>query len=132
VLMPDSVTNLAILGGDPSIGRALKLLLRGIGYDVRFLPHTVDEELGELLDGVHLVVLAPALEPRARETLLGGIRSTPGLTTLPVVALMPDLDEAPRGDGLAACIPWPCRTVELSREIEDVLSRDMGPAPRSR
>jgi hypothetical protein len=122
--MPDSVTNLAIVGGDPSIGRALKLLLRGIGYDVRFLLHTVDEHLGELLDGVHLVLLAPALDPGAREALLSGIRSTPGLAGLPVVALVPDLDEAPRGDGLVAYIPWPCRTLELSREIEDVLSRD--------
>ncbi len=124
MLMPDSVTNLAIVGGDPSIGRALKLLLGGIGYGVRFLPHTVDEDLGEPLAGVHLVLLAPALDPGTREALLGGIRSTPGLATLPVVALVPDLDEAPREDGLVAYIPWPCRTVELSREIEDVLSHD--------
>jgi hypothetical protein len=124
LLMPESVTNLAVLGGDPSIGRALELLLGGVGYDVCFLPHTVGEDLGELLDGVHLVLLAPALGPDAREALLSGVRRTPNLATLPVAALMSDLDEAPRGDGLAAYIPWPCRTAELSREIEDVLSRD--------
>lgn len=46
------------------------------------------------------------------------------LTTLPVAALMSGFDEAPPGNGLAAYMPWPCRTAELSREIEEVLSRD--------
>ncbi len=46
------------------------------------------------------------------------------MTTLPVAALMSGFDEAPPGNGLAAYMPWPCRTAELSREIEEVLSRD--------
>jgi len=56
--------------------------------------------------------------------LLEGIRRTLGLATLPVAALMSELDKAPPGNGLAAYMPWPCRTVELAREIEEALSRD--------
>jgi hypothetical protein len=122
--MTNNATSLAVLGGDPSIGRALMLLLQGVGYDVRFLPHPVGGDLGKLLDSVHLVLLAPALGPRARESLLSGVRRTPNHVTLPVVVLMPELDEAPPGDGMVTYIPWPCRTAELSREIEALLSRD--------
>jgi hypothetical protein len=75
-----------------------------------------------MLGGTHLVLLA--LDRGAREALMGSIRRTPGLTSLPVVALVSSRDEAPRGDGPISSISWPCRTADLSRAIEAVLSRN--------
>ena len=119
--MRDSPTVVTILGGDPSIVDALGLLLQGVGYDVRFLTYPVNGNLGELLSGVRLVLLGPTLDPGEWVSSLGVIKGTPGLAALPVVALVSDLDEAPRGDGLAAYVPWPCRTSELIEQIEAIL-----------
>jgi hypothetical protein len=119
--MPDTPTTVTILGGDPSIVGALGLLLQGVGYDVRFLTHPVNGNLGELLSGVRLVLLGPTPDPGERANSLSVIKRTPSLAALPVVALISDLEEAPQGDGLAAYVPWPCRTSELVEQIEAVL-----------
>ena len=71
-----------------------------------------------LPDGVRLVLLAPALGPGVREALLGGIRRTPGCVAGGGARVGPR--QSPAGDVLAACIPWPRRAAQLSREIEDV------------
>ena len=119
--IPDAPTGVTILGGDPSIVGALGLLLQGVGYDVRFLTHPVNGDLGELLGGVRLVLLAPTLNPGEQAASLSVIKGTPGLTELSIVALVSDLDEALQGDRLAAYVPWPCRTSELIEQIEAVL-----------
>ena len=105
--IPDAPTTMTILGGDPSTGGALSLLLQGAGYDVRLLTHPLDGDLDELLSGVRLVLLGPTPDAGERAASLSAIKGTPGLSALPVVALMTGLDEAPQGDGLAASVPWP-------------------------
>jgi hypothetical protein len=119
--MPETPTTVSILGGDPSIVGALGLLLQGVGYEVRLLTHPVNGDLGKLLDGARLVLLGPTPDPGEWAASLCVIKGTPGLTALPVVALVSDLDEAPQGDGMAAYVPWPCRTSELVEQIEAVL-----------
>ncbi len=119
--MPDAPTTITILGGDPSTVSALGLLLEGVGYDVRLMAHPVDGDLGELLSGVRLVLLGPTPDAGERAASLSAIKGTPGLAELPVVALITGLDEVPQGDGLAAYVPWPCRTSELIEQIEAVL-----------
>ncbi len=61
--------------GDPVVGRALALLLRGSGYDTRFLPASSLSEPGSL-EGIGLLLLAPTPELRVeqREVLLASLR----------------------------------------------------------
>ena len=114
-------TTLALVDGDPVAGRALKVLLQGAGYNVRSLGHPFDGDLGGLLGGARLLLLPPARTSEAREALVGEIKASPALASLPIVALMGALDETPQSDGLAAYVPWPCRLEALTRHIEATL-----------
>jgi hypothetical protein len=114
-------TTLALVDGDPIVGRALKVLLQGAGYNVRSLRYPFEGDPGELLGGARLLLLPPALTSEVREALVADIKAIPALASLPMVALMGALDEAPQSDGLATYVPWPCRTEALTRHIEVAL-----------
>lgn len=112
----------AILCGDPLIGRALELMLQDIGYGARFLNGSPIDEPAKLLDGVQLVILGPRLSTNRREAFLSSMRSTLATAGLPVLELVIALDET-RG-GQTRRVQWPCRVEDLNREIEAALLSD--------
>ena len=120
---PHQAATVAVLGGNSIVGRALELLLRGAGYDVRLLGQPDEGELGGLLEGANLLLLAPMLDSETRKEITDEIVATISLAALPVLALMTSPAEHPHEGGRAQQVPWPCRTAELSREIEAALAR---------
>ena len=117
-----------VVGGDAVVGQALKLLLRGADYGVRFLPEASlsllpgapDEAPGGALDGARLLLLAPRLSAEGREKVLARVKSSSGTTTIPVLELVDDPDGARDGSG-RRFLPWPCRTEDLKRHIDAAL-----------
>jgi len=121
--VPGHAATVAVLGGNPIVGRALELLLRGVGYDVRLLGHPGEEDLGALLEGSHLLLLAPTLDAATSGKIMDQIEGSAALAELPVLALVTAPSEDPLEGGRASQVPWPCRTAELAREIDAALSR---------
>ena len=112
-------TMVAILGRDRVVGQALELLLRGAGCDARFLGEPVIDKLGELLDGVQLLLLGPALSAERRKNLLDGLKGEPATAEIPVLELITGLQGTHNGNGRH--VMWPCKTEELVRHIGEVL-----------
>lgn len=117
----DPIT-VAIIGRDRIVGQAIELLLRGADYDARFLGEPVPEKLGELLDGVQIVLLGPALNAERREKVLNGLRAEPRTANIPVLELIPTLQGT--RNGRVRHVMWPCKTEELVRHIAEVLAED--------
>ncbi|MDQ4127929.1 MAG: hypothetical protein M3151_08305 [Actinomycetota bacterium] len=73
----------------------------------------------ELLEGIHLVLIAPAVSTESRESFLAGMRSTPRTAAIPVLTLSTVLkDVLAEQMGL---VLWPCRLEDLKREIDAAL-----------
>ena len=117
--MGSSPDTLAVCG-DPVVGGALVVLLRGSGYPARFLPVSSLSEPGSL-EGVRLLLLAPTpeLSVEHREDLLAALKET---LKIPILVLTTPSEEARvrkcRG---VLMVPWPCRRVDLERWIEDAM-----------
>ena len=107
-----------VVGGDAVVGHALELLLRGSGYDARFETLSTFAADGMSLDA-GLILLAPGLDERSRETVLTSVEVARRGGGLPVVELVPATASRP-GEG-HAILPWPCRTEDLEREVEAAL-----------
>ena len=106
------------------------LLLRGSGYDARFLPVSSLSELGTL-EGVGLLLLAPATELSSehREALLSSLRN---MGEIPVLELVRASEEAPEErtrEGPWHMVSWPCRIEELEQRIEAALSTKPAAGP---
>ena len=113
-------TTIAILPGNAVVGRALEVLLRGVGYEVRLLGEPEAFVLEELLDGVDVLLLGhggPG-EDR-REEYLSAMASTLETAAIPVLSFSPGQKGTIAEEGWR--VPWPCRTEDLAREIEAVL-----------
>jgi hypothetical protein len=118
-LLPETRTTVAILGGNPLVGRALELLLESAGYEVRLLEEPEAFEDPDLLAGVDVLLLGRGVSDERREEFLGAMASTLETATIPVLALSPGPDGT-----LAAedrLVPWPGRVEDLAREIDAVL-----------
>ncbi len=116
-------TTVAILGG-AVVGRALMLLLRGLGYNAEFTEVYPTGPVEEPLDGVDVLLLAPGLSNDPREAFLSVMRSTLKTERIPVLALSTDPAKAlakARGDG-SVVVAWPTRIEHLTREIEATLA----------
>lgn len=115
-MLPEARTTVAILSGDPLIGRALELLLRGAGYEVRLLEEPDATKVAGLLGDVDVLLLDRGLSNGRRESFLGALASTLETATIPVLSL------APASEGTLAeedrVVPWPCKIEDLAREIE--------------
>jgi hypothetical protein len=113
---------IAILGGDLLVGRALEVILRGVGYDARYLNGSFTGEPAELPDGVELVILAPRISAERRKAFLDRARGTPATAGVPVLELF-TASAAPRNgwEERVNHVAWPCPRGELEREIEAVL-----------
>lgn len=108
----------AILGGDPVIGQALKLLVESSGHHARFVAEPIPDKPGEL-SGFGLLLLAPALSVEGRKALFDAVAATPEKT--PVLELVPEIVGA-RNLG-ERFITWPCGARRLGRAIDAAGSR---------
>jgi hypothetical protein len=120
---PDEVPTVAVFGGNSIVGRALELLLRGAGYEVRLLGQPEEGELGRLLEGTNLLILAPMLDSETRKEITNEIVANVSLAALPVLALVTSPAEHPHEGGRTQHVPWPCRTAELTQQIEAAIAR---------
>lgn len=107
-----------VVGGDTVVGYAIKLLLRGSGYDARFATlSTFDEEM--TLRDADLILLSPGLDERGRGAVLASNDATRVGGELPLVELVPATTAWPREGHVL--LPWPCRPEDLEREVEAAL-----------
>jgi DNA-binding response OmpR family regulator len=117
--------------GEPVVGRALTLLLRGSGYAARFLLAQSLVEPRALAEDVRLMVLAPTpgLSAERRDALVRSLEEVSEARSVPVLELVTP-GEARRREGAESeswhTVPWPCRIEELERRIEAALVRRYG------
>jgi hypothetical protein len=118
-LPPKTRTTVAILSGNPLIGRVLELLLGSAGYEVRLLEEPEAYKVKDLLEGVDVLLLGRDLSDERREDLLGAMASTLETAVIPVLSFSPGakgtLAEEDR------LVPWPCRIEDLALAIETSL-----------
>ncbi len=107
-----------ILGGGALVGRALELLLRSADYNVKFMAENSLDELG-LLEGCRLLIVAPGVSAKCRESILALAGSRTTGARLSVLELLCN-DQEPQG-GAGYFLPWPCRTEELKRYVKAIL-----------
>jgi hypothetical protein len=127
---------IAILGCDTVVGRSLSVLLEGHGYNTVLLDSYPTGVVDELLEGAHLLLIAPRVDQGVRDAFLGAMgKSTPQKADMPVIALHTDLEEdLPQKEGVIS-VPWPCETKVLVDHIEaallDVQAASTSPTPQA-
>jgi hypothetical protein len=110
--------------GDPLVGRALTLLLRGSGYKVRFLLLAQCFWEPQALKDIRLSVLTPTpeLSTERRSALVRWLKEISEARGMPVLELVtPFLVEARREEARHKSwhmVTWPCRIQELEQWIE--------------
>ncbi len=109
----------AILGGDPLVGRTLEVVLGGPGYEARFLNGAFVDNPVELPEEVRLVILGSGLHPKGRESFLSAVQGAPAAAKMPVLELVAasDRERAER----PGAVRWPCRVNDLKQRIEAAL-----------
>jgi hypothetical protein len=111
--------------GNSIVGQALVLLLRGSGYEAKFLPTSSLIE-PRSLEGVRLLLLAPTpeLSTERRKDLLASLRETSGITEIAVLELG-EISEGAREEREQGKswqrIPWPSKIEDLKRRVEIAL-----------
>jgi DNA-binding response OmpR family regulator len=119
---------IAIVGGDPLVGRSLVVVLQGFGYAARYLNGNFAYEPAELPEEVKLVILAPRMKTERRKAFLSNMRSSATMAGLPVLELATVLDEVRAEQEGVGLVAWPCSTEELVRRIEaDLLETERTP-----
>lgn len=111
----------AILGGNPVIGKALESLLRSADYVARFFSEYPEDD-AEPLGDASVALILPAVSSSHQESLIALIRNTPSTTNLPVIELITTPNE--NGNGRVTRVPWPCGIEDLRRFIDEKLSED--------
>ncbi len=109
-------TTVAILSGNPLVGRILELLLDIAGYEVRLLEELDASKVAALLEDVDVVLLSHDLGNSRREDFLRAMTSRLHTATMPILALSPGPKRALAG--VDRLVSWPCRIEDLAREIE--------------
>jgi hypothetical protein len=107
---------IAILGGNPVIGRALESLLASTDYLALFFSEYPEGE-AEPLGGAHVALILPAPNGRPQEALKAQIKNTPSTMNLPVI----ELTTTPIDDDQSILVPWPCSIEDLRRAIDETL-----------
>jgi hypothetical protein len=129
---PGSAPRVLAICGDPVVGQALVLLLRGSLYDTRFLRTSSLSEPGSLQD-VGLLLLTPMWESNTerREALLASLRGASSTAETPILELTTS-SKASRNGGARVrpehMVPWPCSPEELERRIQTALRAGPGRA----
>lgn len=125
-------SSLAIWGDSSVVGRALVLLLRSSGYEVKVLPAL---PLGRPLSlkGSSLLLLTPTpqLSLKKRKAFLGSLRNTAETLTIPVLELRVLAEETQEEESATQdhswhYVPWPCRIEKLEQWIEALISCHYG------
>lgn len=114
-------TTVAILGGNPVIGKALESLLRSADYVTRFFSE-YPEDAAEPLGDSSVALVLPAVSSSHQESLIALIRNTPSTTDLPVIELVTTPNES--GNSQVTRVLWPCSIEDLRRYIDEKLSED--------
>jgi nucleoside-diphosphate-sugar epimerase len=115
---------IAILGADTVVGSAICALLEGSGYRTRPLDSYPTGVVDELLEGAHLLLLAPRLDEGVREAFVGAMgKSTPQNADMPVIVLSTTATEEGMSEkeGVVS-VPWPSETKVLVERIEAALT----------
>lgn len=118
--------------GDSVVGRALMLLLRGSGYNVKFLPAALPLGQPLPLRGSSLLVLTPTPQwsKKERQAFLGSLRKTAEAAIIPVLELrMPGeepQEESANRDASWHYVPWPCGVEELEEWIVALIALHHG------
>lgn len=115
--------------GDPVAGRALALLLQGVGYEAKFVPATT-LNTNNPLESVGLVILTltPEFSAERRESFLNTLRDASRMNGFSILKLTtgPDVRQEVESTGREYTLPWPCSREELLRNVEAALSRSAG------
>jgi len=115
-------TTIAILGADTVVGRALCALLENSGYRTIPIDSHPTGVVDELLDGAHLLLLAPRLYEGVREAFLGAMgKNVPQRAGMPVIVLSTTVEEKPPEKERVISVPWPSETKVLVERIEEAL-----------
>jgi hypothetical protein len=117
--MTSDPTKVAIVAGDPVVGRTLETLLQSGGYGARFLNKLADDEQNLLADS-QVLLIAPPLSGEYSRVLQCVLRSPAVPLEIAVLKLLPanGAEEMMQGEGVMF---WPCSTEELKRAIDAVL-----------
>src|SRR5215218_10120509 len=107
---------IAILGGNPVIGKALESLLASADYVARYFSE-YPEGAAEPLRGARVALLLPDSSGERQEALKAQIKNTPSTMNLPVI----ELTTTPIDDGQSILVPWPCSIEDLRRSIDRTL-----------
>lgn len=112
---------MVIFGGDAVVGRTLELLLTDASCSAKFVGEPCTSELRDLLVGVRLVLLAPAVRETWRKEFLKTVRSTMPLANMPIMELVSiGNKEVSAQEGRV--VLWPCPIEDLKKEVETTLS----------
>jgi hypothetical protein len=107
---------IAILGGDPVIGKALESLLASADYVARFFSEYPEGD-AEALGGARVALILPDSNSKRQEALKAQIKNTPSTMNLPVIELI----TTPNDSGQGILVPWPCTLEDLQRSIDETL-----------
>lgn len=126
---PSSTSNkIAIVGGDPLVGRALELSLQSAGYSARFLDGSSVNGAYDPLEGLGLVLLAPRISAVDREAFLRRLRhaSSSAPARVPVLELIASSNGARDREEKEEIVVvqrmlWPCQLNDLKQKIETML-----------
>jgi hypothetical protein len=108
----------AILGGDPVVGKALKSLLESSDHGVRFFSEHLDES-AELPGEVRVALVMPALSSERSDALITRVKSASRTASLPIIELITTPNGHPNGQRIH--VAWPCSVEELKGSIEAAL-----------
>lgn len=110
----DAPPAVAVLGGDPVIGKAIEAMLLDAGYSaIAFAVPPVNGSR-HLLDGAQVLLFAPGADAEEREAFLENRTGTP------ILELVTVLDRA--SGGQSGSIPWPTGVEEIVEEVDSILS----------
>lgn len=112
-------TTIAILGSDTLAEGILARLLEREGYATRILEADLTVVVGELLDGVDVLLLAPGLDAGLRRALVEAMRSNPKTAHIQTLSISAALKQALL-DELSANASW--------RSLFEVLVGQLGAA----
>ncbi len=101
------------------MGRALEVLLQGLGYRTKLIDEYDAGAPEDVLEDVQLLLATPTVSTESRARFLDSMRRTPGTATIPVLTLSTAPREEP-GDQTGLVL-WPCRLEDLRMEIEATL-----------
>jgi uncharacterized integral membrane protein len=122
---PDSTPTILAIFGDPVVGQALALLLRGFRYDALLLPASSSSDL-KLPEYARLLLVTPTpqLDSEQREAFLSLLEDKANAARIPLLKLVNFSEEPGDGDArtkLKHTVSWPCGIEELKRQIEGAL-----------